>query len=79
MGTKHDTERRPQEARTFETERAIDVQDETAVRFWTERFGVSREELIEVVKEVGPNATAVALKIEAPSRARVAPSANPQP
>jgi hypothetical protein len=62
MGQKRDPERR-----SFEACRTIDVSDERALRFWSKRLGVSPQEIAEVVKEVGPNTTAVALKLEAPA------------
>ncbi|MDB5446651.1 MAG: hypothetical protein JWQ97_1968 [Phenylobacterium sp.] len=69
MGHKRDAERR-----SFEACRTIDVTDERALRFWSKRLGVSSTEIADVVKEVGPNTTAVALKLEAPCGERVAPS-----
>jgi hypothetical protein len=56
------------ERRSFEDSRTIDVEDEHALRFWSQRLGVSPEAIAEVVREVGPNTTAVALKLEAPSQ-----------
>ena len=37
------------------------------MRFWSQRLGVPEAEIAEAVKAVGPNTTAVALKLEAPS------------
>ena len=56
--------------RTFEDCRTIDVNDQRCLRFWSERLGVSEDEIADVVREVGPNSTAVALKLEAPPRER---------
>lgn len=67
-----------QEPRAFAEARAIDMHDERAMQFWAEKLGVSREELSEVVKEVGPNLTAVALKIEAPMGDHVTASPSPR-
>jgi hypothetical protein len=61
------------ESRSFEDCRTIDVNDQRAVRFWSRRLGVTETEIVEVVQEVGPNSTAVALKLEAPHTDRVAP------
>lgn len=61
------------EPRSFEESRTIDVSDRQAVLFWSQRLGVSEAEIVEVVREVGPNSTAVALKLEAPHDDRVAP------
>lgn len=63
------------EPRSFEDSRTIDVSDDLAVRFWSHKLGVSEAEIVEVVQEVGPNPTAVALKLEAPHTGRVAPPA----
>jgi len=80
MGKKQDiAQRAADEARSFEEARAIDVTNKRAVRFWARRFGVSRRELADVVRQVGPNATAVALKIEAPNDAQAGPPAQPNP
>jgi hypothetical protein len=61
--------------RSFEASRTIDVGDARAMRFWSKRLGVPPEEIAEVVREVGPNSTAVALKLEAPKDERIAPRA----
>jgi hypothetical protein len=66
------------EPRTFEDSRTIDVNDRRCLRFWSERLGVSEAEIAEVVREVGPNTTAVALKLEAPAELRTAPPTLPQ-
>jgi hypothetical protein len=63
------------ERRSFEASRTIDVSDEHALRFWSNRLGVTPEEIADVVREVGPNTTAVALKLEAPPQERIAPRA----
>ena len=64
-----------EERRSFETCRTIDVGDEHALRFWSRRLGVSADEIAAAVREVGPNTTAVALKLEAPHQERTAPRA----
>ena len=58
---------------SFEDCRTIDVTDERCLRFWSRRLGVSPQEIADVVREVGPNLTAVALKLEAPQSETVAP------
>lgn len=78
MGKKHQGEPCEPERRSFADDRTIDVHDDQAVRFWSERLGASPEEIIEVIKQVGPNTTAVALKLDAPQGERVAPP-NPWP
>jgi hypothetical protein len=72
MANTQDGKRPAAEPRRFEECRTIDVTDGEAVQFWSERLGVSREEIVEVVREVGPNSTAVALKLEAPHEERIA-------
>ena len=62
-----------EERRSFEASRTIDVGDEHALNFWSKRLGVSPEEIARVVSEVGPNTTAVALKLEAPQEERIGP------
>jgi hypothetical protein len=37
----------------------INVHEEWEVRYWTEALGVSKERLVEIVKEVGTSADAV--------------------
>jgi hypothetical protein len=37
----------------------IDTGQEQQIRFWTEEFGVSRQELLDAVNTVGPSAEAV--------------------
>jgi len=66
--------RRETEACSFEACRTIDVTDQRAMRFWSDRLGVTPEEIVQVVKEVGPNTTAVALKLDAPEERRSLPS-----
>ncbi len=73
MGKKQQAARREAERRSFEESRAIDVSDDHALRFWSKRLGVPAEEIAEVVKEVGTNPTAVALKLEAPFEERIVP------
>lgn len=73
MGKKQNLKRREAEARSFAPPRTIDVGDPRAMRFWSEKWGVSQEEIAEAVREVGPNSTAVALKLEAPLEDLVAP------
>jgi hypothetical protein len=65
------------EPRSFEACRTIDVTDRQAMRFWSERLGVPAEDIAQVVKEVGPNSTAVALKLEAPHGDRIVPPSLP--
>jgi hypothetical protein len=75
MGKKNHREQRAPESRNFEDCRTIDVTDRRAMRFWSHRLGVPEEEIVEVVREVGANSTAVALKLEAPPTERtVTPS-----
>jgi hypothetical protein len=69
----NDTEQRDAEQRAFESSHTIDVNDGRALHFWSQRLGVSPQEIAEVVKEVGPNTTAVALKLEAPHQERTVP------
>jgi len=70
----HDTSSdAPEEPRSFEDSRTIDVADDRAMRFWADRLGVSETEIVEAVHEVGPNSTAVALKLEAPHKDRITP------
>lgn len=73
MASKIQRAHREAEPRNFLDSRTIDVNDRKAVRFWSRWLGVSETEIVEVVREVGPNATAVALKLEAPHTDRVAP------
>lgn len=61
------------EFRAMATRRTIDVTDQRAMRFWSRRLGVPQEAIAEAVREVGPNATAVALKLEAPRPQRTVP------
>lgn len=78
MGKKHNLRQRGDEPRSFEATRTIDVGDQQAMHFWSQRLGVPQEEIAQAVKEVGPNSTAVALKLEAPQEERTAPP-SPQP
>ena len=32
----------------------VDVDDERELRYWSEKFGVTREELVSAVRKVGP-------------------------
>jgi hypothetical protein len=73
MGKQQDFQRVEPEPRSFEDSRTIDVADEAAVRFWSQRLGVPPEEIVEAVKAVGPNTTAVLLKLDAPHKESVAP------
>ena len=61
------------ELRSFEACRTIDINDRSCVLFWSRRLGVPEAVIVEVVREVGPNSTAVALKLEAPHKDRTAP------
>ena len=65
------------EPRTFDDCRTIDVSDRRCLAFWAERLGVSEDEIAEVVREVGSNSTAVALKLEAPNHQRTVPPSLP--
>lgn len=66
-------EGRDAEHRAFECSHTIDVNDGRCMRFWSQRLGVTAEEIAAVVKEVGPNTTAVALKLEAPQPSGIVP------
>lgn len=77
MGKKGRVELRSGLSRRFDDRRTIDVNDRQCLRFWSERLGVSEEDIAEVVRQVGPNSTAVALKLEAPSQERIAPPGLP--
>ena len=68
------SQKRDAERRSFEACRTIDVTDERALRFWSEHLGVSPTEIADVVREVGPNTLAVALKLEAPCGERLSTS-----
>ena len=68
---------RDDDPRMFEDCRTIDIHDRRCLRFWSERLGVSEDEIAEVVRQVGPNSTAVALKLEAPSNERIVPPGLP--
>lgn len=73
MGKQQDFQPIEPEPRSFEDSRTIDVADDAAVHFWSDRLGVPPEEIVEAVKEVGSNTTAVLLKLDAPRKASVAP------
>ena len=73
MGEQQDFQQIEPEPRSFEACRTIDLADDAAVSFWSQRLGVAPEEIVEAVKAVGPNTTAVALKLEAPRQEGVAP------
>ena len=80
MGKQQDFRQAEPEPRSFEDCRTIDVADEAAVRFWAQRLGVPAEEIVEAVKAVGSNTTAVLLKLDAPHKESVAPpSMTPRP
>lgn len=49
------------EVRSFDPGRLIDLQDERHIRYWTQRFKATPEELERAVKEVGENAVAVSI------------------
>lgn len=70
MGKKNHREQRTPGSGDFEECRTIDVTDRRCMRFWADRLGVPEEEIAEVVREVGTNPTAVALKLEAPHTER---------
>lgn len=42
----------------------INVNEEWEVRYWTETLGVNKEQLQEIVKEVGPSVTAVRQRLQ---------------
>lgn len=42
----------------------INVHEEWEVRYWTEALGVSKEQLTELVKEVGPSVAAVRQRLQ---------------
>lgn len=44
--------------------RSVDMNDAESLRYWTERFGVSEEELRAAVEQVGPSPEAVAKRLE---------------
>ena len=73
MGRKHRLAMREREARAFEECRTIDLNDRQCLRFWSRRLGVSEEDIAEAVRQVGPNTTAVALKLDAPREERITP------
>lgn len=78
MAKKTPGAKRPLEPQRFEDCRTIDVTDQLCMRFWSDRLGVPEAEIAEVVREVGPNSTAVALKLEAPhTESTVAPNLPP--
>lgn len=77
MGKKRRLELCAMESRRFEACRTIDINDSGSLRFWSGRLGVSEEQIAEVVREVGPNTLAVALKLEAPYEERTAPPGLP--
>jgi hypothetical protein len=76
MGDNHDGGSSDAGRGDFEHSRTIDVSDGQALRFWSDRLGVSREEIVEAVRLVGPNITAVLLKLDAPQSERIAPPTN---
>ena len=53
--------------RQFEASRVIDLENQDQVRYWAKRFGASPEEVADAVGKVGPNTTAVALQLSAPT------------
>jgi hypothetical protein len=79
MAKKTHRAERPPQPRSFEASRTIDTSDRLAMRFWSRRLGVPEAEIAEVVREVGPNSTAVALKLEAPhTESTVTPNLPPR-
>jgi hypothetical protein len=48
------------EAKSWKPRATIDVRKKRDVRYWSERLGVTREELAVIVEEVGERAAAVA-------------------
>ena len=73
MASNTDRAESPAEPRSFDDCRTIDVNDRDCVLFWSRQLGVSEADIVEVVREVGANSTAVALKLEAPHTDRVGP------
>jgi hypothetical protein len=65
------------EPQRFADDRTIDPGDQDAVRFWAQKLGVSEAAIQEAVRQVGPNSTAVALKLEAPPCDAVAAGPSP--
>ena len=57
---------RPEEARSFEPSRIIDLTDERQVAYWLDRFKATPEELQQAIAQVGDNAVAVAIWMRAP-------------
>ena len=52
------TKRGPQDAAR------VNVHEEHEVRYWTQKFGVSKEQLVAAVKAVGPMAKDVEAKLK---------------
>jgi hypothetical protein len=77
MGENQDGERSGAGRPDLGRGRTIDVNDEQALRYWADKLGVSREEIVQAIREVGPNITAVLLKLDAPQSDRVAPPPHP--
>jgi hypothetical protein len=42
----------------------IDVHDDGEVRYWTNKFGVTKQQLVAAVREVGAHAEDVAVKLD---------------
>jgi hypothetical protein len=57
---------RPDEPRTFDEERVLDACNDEQVRAWAEDLGVEADAVREACAQVGPNRTAVELKLAAP-------------
>ena len=59
---------RPDERRTFiqDEDRALDPCNDDQVSAWAERYQVDPQDIREICEEVGPNRTAVELKLAAP-------------
>lgn len=57
---------RPDEPRSFDDDRAVDVTDAEAVRRIAEQHHVAPERVLEAVEIVGSNRTAVDLFLSAP-------------
>jgi hypothetical protein len=58
---------RPDEQRSFEDSREINLDDQEALRFWAERMEATPEELAEAVHKVGANRTAVGIYLGSPN------------
>lgn len=44
----------------------ISLREEHEIRYWSEKFGITREELADAVEQVGTSANAVAIYLDKP-------------